>query len=113
MRTLIGVDDRFRSFASWSVNAARPSTSAAPRNRTQMQAYRDAPIETVEWKACDLDTEVEIDKGLLPLHGRCATNEAGSANPFPIRCSHPCGWRIRNYAAIGIWNRPRQWCRQA
>jgi tripartite-type tricarboxylate transporter receptor subunit TctC len=27
--------------------------------------------------------------------------------------SGPCSWRIRNYAAIGIWNRPRQWCRQA
>jgi thymidine phosphorylase len=24
-----------------------------------------------------------------------------------------CGWRIHNYAAIGIWNRSRQWCRQA
>ena len=24
-----------------------------------------------------------------------------------------CGWRIRNYAATGIWNRPRQCCRQA
>jgi NTE family protein len=24
-----------------------------------------------------------------------------------------CGWRIHNYAAIGIWNSPRQWCRQA
>ena len=24
-----------------------------------------------------------------------------------------CPWRIHNYAAIGIWNRPRQWCRQA
>jgi hypothetical protein len=24
-----------------------------------------------------------------------------------------CPWRIRSYAAIGIWNRPRQWCRQA
>jgi TRAP-type mannitol/chloroaromatic compound transport system permease large subunit len=23
-----------------------------------------------------------------------------------------CPWRIRNYAAIGIWKRPRQWCRQ-
>jgi hypothetical protein len=22
-------------------------------------------------------------------------------------------WRIHNYAAIGIWNSPRQWCRQA
>jgi hypothetical protein len=24
-----------------------------------------------------------------------------------------CPWRIRSYAAIGIWNRPRQWYRQA
>jgi len=29
------------------------------------------------------------------------------------RASTTCGWRIPNYAAIGIWNRPRQWCCQA
>jgi hypothetical protein len=24
-----------------------------------------------------------------------------------------CGWRIASQAAIGVWNRPRQCCRQA
>src|SRR6266511_4573183 len=33
--------------------------------------------------------------------------------PACARANTACGWRIRNYAAIGIWNRPRQWCRQA
>jgi hypothetical protein len=37
------------------------------------------------------------------LRGRAVTGATSIA----------CPWRIRNYAAIGIWNRPRQWYRQA
>jgi hypothetical protein len=47
----------------------------------------------------------------LDLHGLRARWKSMFRQQPP---SHlPCPWRIRNYAAIGIWNRPRQWYRQA
>jgi hypothetical protein len=46
--------------------------------------------------------------GLVPGIGDAITT---AMSLYIVR--EACAWRIRNYAAIGIWNRPRQSCRQA